>query len=93
MTTSPATNAPPIDAMNFEQALSALETIVRGLESGDTTLENSITAYERGMALKKHCEDKLRDAQAKIEKITVSPNGTLSSEPLDKPQTDKNQKG
>lgn len=74
---------PALDTLNFEQALSELEVIVRNMESGDTSLEDSITAYERGMALKKHCEKKLRDAQAKIEKITVSADGALSATPLD----------
>ena len=69
--------------LSFEQALSELETIVRSLESGETELEKSITAYERGIALKKHCEEKLKSATAKIEKITVSADGSISTEPLD----------
>ena len=72
-----------IDALNFEEALTALETIVRDLETGKAPLEDSITAYERGTALKKHCEAKLRDAQAKIEKITVGEDGAVSTKPLD----------
>ena len=72
-----------IKDLSFEQALGELETIVRGLEAGETELEKSITAYERGIALKKHCEAKLKDAQAKIEKITVGADGSLSTEPLD----------
>ena len=72
-----------IKDLSFEQALGELETIVRGLEAGETELEKSISAYERGIALKKHCEDKLKDAQAKIEKITVGADGSLSTEPLD----------
>ena len=72
-----------IKDLSFEQALGELETIVRGLEAGETELEKSISAYERGIALKKHCETKLKDAQAKIEKITVSADGSLSTEPLD----------
>ncbi len=72
-----------IKDLSFEQALGELETIVRGLEAGETELEKSITAYERGIALKKHCEAKLKDAQAKIEKITVNADGSLSTEPLD----------
>lgn len=69
--------------MSFEEALSELETIVRSLESGKAPLEESITAYERGMELKKHCEKKLRDAQAKIDKIIVHEDGSLSTKPLD----------
>ena len=73
----------PIEKLNFEEALGELETIVRGLEKGDTPLEQSITAYERGIALKKHCEAKLNEAQAKIEKITVDKDGKIGTEPLD----------
>ena len=73
----------PVESLNFEDALGELETVVRGLEKGDTPLEESITAYERGIALKKHCEAKLREAQAKIEKITVDKDGAVKTEPLD----------
>jgi exodeoxyribonuclease VII small subunit len=69
--------------MSFEQALSELETIVGALESGKAPLETSIQSYERGIALKNHCETKLRDAQEKIEKITISPDGTPSAVPFD----------
>lgn len=72
-----------LETLSFEQALGELENIVRGLEAGETELEKSITAYERGIALKKHCEAKLKDAQAKIEKITVNADGSLSTQPLD----------
>ena len=63
----------PVDKISFEQALQELETIVKDLETGKAPLEDSIAQYERGIALKSHCERKLRDAQAKIEQITVSP--------------------
>jgi exodeoxyribonuclease VII small subunit len=77
-------NAPAdIQTMSFEDALKELETIVRGLESGSGQLDAAIDAYERGAALKKHCEAKLREAQARIEKITVAADGTVSSEPTD----------
>lgn len=72
-----------IEALSFEDALGELEAIVRALESGKAQLEESITSYERGTALKLHCEKKLRDAQAKIEKITIGKDGTISAEPLD----------
>lgn len=72
-----------INELSFEQALGELETIVRGLESGQAPLEDSIGAYERGIALKKHCQTKLQEAQAKIEKITVGKDGSLSTAPLD----------
>lgn len=76
MTSSPAS----LEKLAFEAALAELETIVKDLETGKVSLEESITAYERGMALKSHCEKKLRDAQMKIEKIVVGPNGTLTTE-------------
>ncbi|MCB1721899.1 MAG: exodeoxyribonuclease VII small subunit [Rhodospirillales bacterium] len=77
------TKEQPIESLNFEQALGELEAIVRSLETGQAPLEESITAYERGIALKKHCETRLRDAQAKIEKITVDKDGQISTTPLD----------
>ena len=64
-----------IAAMNFEKALAELETIVAKLESGKVDLEESIKIYERGEALRKHCESKLAEAEARIEKITLSPQG------------------
>lgn len=73
----------PIEDLSFEAALKELETIVGNLESGQAPLEDSIALYERGAALRKHCEKKLADAQAKIEKITVNNDGSLSKEPLD----------
>lgn len=72
-----------LETLSFEDALSELETIVRSLESGQAPLEQSITAYERGMALKQHCEKRLNEAQAKIEKITVNKDGALKTQPLD----------
>ncbi len=65
-----------IDKMSFEAALSELEGIVRALESGQTPLEQSIAAYERGMTLKKHCEARLKDARLRVEKINISADGT-----------------
>jgi exodeoxyribonuclease VII small subunit len=72
-----------IKSLSFENALKELETIVRDLEKGETPLEDSIASYERGMALKKHCETKLKEAQAKIEKITVQSDGRITTQPLD----------
>ena len=76
-------NPAPIDQMSFEEALQELDTIVSALESGKAPLEQSIESYERGMALKKHCESKLSAAQEKIEKITIQPNGEAKAEPFD----------
>lgn len=59
--------------------MTELETIVRDLESGKAALADSIAAYERGTALKQYCETKLREAQSKIEKISVNSDGSLST--------------
>ena len=59
-----------IEALNFEDALSQLEEIVRGLEGGQVKLDKAVEYYERGAMLKQHCEAKLADARMKIEKIT-----------------------
>jgi len=67
-----------IAAMSFEQALAELETIVRALESGQAPLEQSIEQYERGAALKAHCEAKLSAARLKVEKIVVGASGEAS---------------
>lgn len=76
-------NIEAVQKLSFEQALVELEKIVSGLETGESALEESIEAYERGIALKKHCENKLRDAQAKIEKISLTQDGTVTTQPLD----------
>lgn len=68
-----------IRKMSFEEALKALEEIVSKLESGDISLEDSIEVYTRGTYLKRHCEEKLKAAQAKIEKITLDEGGKPSS--------------
>ena len=68
-------------SLSFEKALAELEEIVRKLESGSVDLEESIALYERGAALKAHCEAKLKTAQEKIEKIVVSADGKPKAEP------------
>jgi exodeoxyribonuclease VII small subunit len=72
---------PEISAMSFEDALGELEQIVRRLETGSAKLDQAIADYERGALLKRHCEAKLREAQARVEKIVVSADGTISAEP------------
>ena len=67
-----------IAKLSFEEALAALEAIVRGLESGQQKLEDAITAYERGAALKKHCEAKLAEAEARVQAIVARADGSLS---------------
>lgn len=64
-----------IKTLSFEKALALLEDIVSKLESGRVDLEDSIKIYERGEALRKHCESKLAEAEARIEKITLGANG------------------
>ena len=73
----------PNDAasLSFEKALAELEGIVQKLESGSVDLEESISLYERGAALKAHCEAKLKAAQERIEKIVVSSDGRPKTEP------------
>lgn len=70
-----------IAAMSFEQALAELEKIVGQLESGEARLDDAISAYERGAALKQHCEAKLREATDKVEKIRLAADGSVSTEP------------
>ena len=72
-----------LETLRFEDGLSELETILRDLESGNAPLDNAIQSFERGMALKKHCESKLREAQSKIEKITIQDDGTAKAVPLE----------
>ena len=69
--------------MSFEEALEELEQIVRTLEGGKGKLEDAITAYERGAKLKSHCEKKLKEAQAKVEKISLGADGETVAEPSD----------
>ncbi len=70
-----------IAAMSFEQALAELEKIVRQLESGKGDLDEAITAYERGAALKRHCESKLAEAQRRVDRISFSPDGSVTTTP------------
>jgi exodeoxyribonuclease VII small subunit len=79
----PATD-PDIAAMSFEAALKELEQIVDRLEKGTVELEESISIYARGEALKRHCSDLLKAAEQRIEKITLGADGRPSgTEPLD----------
>ena len=70
-----------IARMSFEDALAELEKIVRRLEEGKGKLDDAIAAYERGAMLKRHCEAKLQEAQARVEKIVLGPDGSVSAEP------------
>ena len=72
-----------VKAMSFEQALDALEKIVDDLERGDVPLDQSIRIYERGEALKAHCEKKLEAARLKVEKIVLGQGGAVAAEPAE----------
>ena len=65
----------PIEGMSFEAALAELDGIVRTLEQGSAPLDQSIELYQRGDALKRHCEARLVSAQARIEQISLGPDG------------------
>lgn len=82
MATPDQKTAPEI--MTFEAALAELETIVSKLERGDVALAESVAFYERGEALKNRCAELLREAEARVEKIRLSPGGRPAGiEPLD----------
>jgi len=66
-----------IAGMNFEDALAELDKIVRTLESGAVRLDESISAYERGALLRHHCESKLKEAQARVDKIVLGADGSV----------------
>jgi exodeoxyribonuclease VII small subunit len=74
------TNEAPVNQLSFESALKELEDIVSRLEQGEVDLEDSITLYERGQALKIHCENKLKAAEGRLEKIVQGGKGV---EPAD----------
>ena len=84
----PATSKEPtaiaVSGMSFEAALKELEGIVSRLEQGEVDLEDSIALYERGQALKNHCEAKLKAAEGRLEKIVLGAGGKpVASESLD----------
>ncbi len=74
----------PVGKMSFEEAMSALEDVVRQLESGDVPLEQSIALYEHGAKLKEHCAAKLKDAEEKVAQIAKDANGAaVSADPVE----------
>ena len=77
------TGTDDVKAMSFEAALAELEGIVARLEGGKAPLAESIAIYERGEALKSHCEGLLKAAEARIEKITLKNGKPVGTEPLD----------
>jgi exodeoxyribonuclease VII small subunit len=70
-----------IAAMNFEDALAELEGIVRRLEGGQVKLDEAIQSYERGAQLKRHCEQKLNEAQQRVDRIVIGSDGAVTVEP------------
>jgi len=87
MPDAPSTAAPStatdVAGFSFEQALAELEKIVSELESGQAPLERSIEMYERGAALKAHCEKRLEAARLRVEKIVMGPQGATGVEPAE----------
>ena len=76
--------AEDLTALSFEDALKRLESIVQRLESGDASLDESITLYTEGDALRGQCERRLKDAQARIEKISLGSDGApIGTQPFD----------
>ena len=73
-----------IAALSFEDALAELEKIVRGLEGGQQKLEEAITSYERGALLRRHCEAKLAEADARVQAIVERADGTLATKNMAK---------
>ncbi len=82
MTKAPAPLPADIAKLSFEEALAELEKLVKQLEDGKAKLDDAIGAYTRGTQLKQHCETKLREAQARIEQITVGADGKVSTTPF-----------
>lgn len=70
-----------VDELSFEEGMKELDGIVQRLEAGNLALEDSISVYERGTQLKKHCESKLREAILKVEKISIGPEGDVALTP------------
>ena len=74
----------PIGEMSFEEAMAELERVVSQLESGQTPLDESIDLYERGAELRKRCEDRLKDAELRVQKIIAGAEGQAKgAEPFD----------
>jgi exodeoxyribonuclease VII small subunit len=72
-----------VSGMSFEDALAELEQIVRGLEGGQLKLEDAISCYERGAALRRHCEAKLMEAEARVAAIVERADGSVTVRPAD----------
>ena len=68
-----------IEKMSFEEALASLEEIVKRIDTGQENLADAVASFERGVILKNHCENMLKAARLKIEKIVKAEDGTLST--------------
>jgi exodeoxyribonuclease VII small subunit len=79
---SDPSDTPDVKAMSFEDALAELEQIVRRLEAGQVKLDEAIQCYERGAQLKRHCEKKLNEAQQRVERIVIAPDGAPAAQPV-----------
>ena len=73
----------PVTELSFEEAMAALEQVVGQLERGDVALEASIALYERGAALKAHCESKLKDAEEKVDLIRAAEGRAIGATPVE----------
>jgi exodeoxyribonuclease VII small subunit len=72
-----------LDTLSFEDALAELDQIVRGLEGGTLKLDDAVRAFERGVKLRRHCEAKLAEVEARVEALVQNPDGTLGTRPLE----------
>lgn len=82
MTSSESTKKTPIEEMSFEEALQELTNLVKRLDSDQEGLSDAINAFERGIKLKTHCEQKLQEAKLKVEKIITDVKGVVSKESI-----------
>ncbi len=79
----PDAPADDVSKLTFEDALAELDQIVRGLEGGALKLDVAIEAFERGVKLRRHCEAKLAEVEARVEALVQQPDGSLTPRPLD----------
>ena len=73
----------PVAGLSFEAALAELEQVVARLEKGEVPLEESLSLYERGAALRRHCDERLKAAEARVAEIAQGPDGTVTARPVD----------